>query len=98
MNCRSCYCIAALLGSSFLSGAICAQDAVSEPGPLKFSGEYLAEETFIGSADVRNGAVKVVDFDEHDSILRLVFTPRIKLGVLRLGAEWERFTFDFPSA
>ena len=38
----------------------------------------------------------VNDFDEIDSNLRLVLTPRTKLGVLRLGAEWERFSFGFP--
>jgi hypothetical protein len=35
------------------------------------------------------------DFDENDILLRFVLTPRIKLGVLRLGAEWERFSFGF---
>jgi hypothetical protein len=40
----------------------------------------------------------VRDFYENDSILELVFTPRIKLGVLRLGAEWERFSFGVPDS
>ena len=26
----------------------------------------------------------------------VVLTPRVKLGVLRLGAEWERFSFGMP--
>jgi hypothetical protein len=82
-----------LLGCLFLYGTICGQDAAG----FKFSGEYVAEETYIGSADVRNGAVKVADFDEGDTILRFVLTPRVKFGVLRLGAEWERFSFGFPS-
>ena len=42
------------------------------------------------------GLKKRSDFDENDSILHLVFTPRIKLGVLRIGAEWERFSFGLP--
>ena len=70
------------------------------PGGLSdwfLSGEYVAEETYVGSGDVqRNSQKSVRDFDEHDSILRLVFTPRIKPGVLRLGAEWERFVFGIP--
>src|ERR1700676_631273 len=93
MNCRPGPCVAALLGCLFLSEKICGQDA---PG-FKFSGEYVAEETYIGSADVRSGAVKVADFDESDTILRFVLTPRVKFGVLQLGAEWERFSFGFPS-
>ena len=61
------------------------------------SGEYTAEETYVGSGDVqRNPKKSVRDFDEHDSILHFVFTPRIKPGVLRLGAEWERFSFGIP--
>lgn len=91
MTRRSYRAFAILFGCCVLSATVAAQDA------LKFSGEYLAEETFVGSADVRNGAVRVSDFDESDTILRFVFTPRIKLGVLRFGAEWERFSFDFPS-
>jgi opacity protein-like surface antigen len=61
------------------------------------SGEYVAEETYVGSGDVRRNPRKSVrDFDEHDSILHFVITPRIKPGVLRLGAEWERFSFGLP--
>jgi Domain of unknown function (DUF6268) len=61
------------------------------------SGEYVAEETYVGSGDVRRNSRKSVrDFDEHDSILHFVITPRIKPGVLRLGAEWERFSFGIP--
>jgi opacity protein-like surface antigen len=57
------------------------------------------EETYVGDGDVRRGPHKSVrDFDENDSILQLVFTPRIKLGVLRLGAEWERFSFGVPDS
>jgi hypothetical protein len=63
------------------------------------SGEYVAEETYVGSGDVRRNSRKSVrDFDENDSILQLVFTPRIKLGVLRFGAEWERFSFGVPDS
>jgi len=66
---------------------------------LPFSGEYVVEETYVGDGDVRRGPHKSVrDFDENDSILELVFTPRIKLGVLRLGAEWERFSFGVPDS
>jgi hypothetical protein len=70
------------------------------PGGLRdwfLSGESVAEETYVGSGDVRRNSRKSVrDFDEHDSILHLVFTPRIEPGVLRLGAEWERFSFGIP--
>jgi uncharacterized protein DUF6268 len=59
--------------------------------------EYTAEDAYVGSGDVQRGPnKKVSDFDENDSIVHLVFTPRTSLGVLRLGAEWERFSFGLP--
>lgn len=59
--------------------------------------EYTAEDTYVGGGDVQRGPNKSVrDFDENDSIVQLVFTPRTKLGVLRFGAEWERFSFGLP--
>lgn len=100
MNCRSCHALAVLLGCFLIAGVEPPSPEVateSESSSFRFTGEYLAEETFIGSADVANGAVKVRDFDESDTILRLILTPRVKFGVLRLGAEWERFSFGFPS-
>ena len=63
---------------------------------FSFSAEYSAEETYVSDAAVRRGNRAIDDFDESDTILRFILTPRIKLGVLRLGAEWERFSFGFP--
>lgn len=63
---------------------------------LPLSGEYNAEETYVGAGDVRRNHKSVSDFDEHDAILQVVLTPRIKLGVLRLGVAWERFWFGLP--
>ena len=62
-----------------------------------FPFEYNAEDAYVGSGDVQRGPnKKVSDFDENDSIVHLVFTPRTQLGVLRIGAEWERFSFGLP--
>lgn len=60
------------------------------------TGEYSAEVTYVGEAAVSRGQRVVPDFDESDLILRFVSTPRTKIGVLRLGLEWERFSFGFP--
>ena len=69
----------------------------SNNGFWPLSGEYSAEATYVGEGDVERGPRKSArDFDEIDSDVRLVLTPRTKLGVLRLGAEWERFSFGFP--
>jgi hypothetical protein len=62
-----------------------------------FSGEYLLEDTYVGEADVQRGHHTVENFDENDSILGFILTPRISLGVLRIGGDWERFSFGFPA-
>ncbi len=60
--------------------------------------EYSFEETYVGEANVARGPHRLVDFDESDTLLRFVFTPRVKLGVLRLGFEYEQFSFGFGDA
>ena len=60
------------------------------------TGEYIAEETYVGGADVERGKRVVQDFNESDTVLGYVATPRIAPGVLRFGAEWERFSFGMP--
>jgi hypothetical protein len=67
----------------------------SEASTFSLSGEYVIEGTYVGNGDVQRGPHELRNFDEADILLRFVLTPRIKLGVLRLGAEWERFSFGF---
>ncbi len=69
--------------------------AAPETSTFSLSGEYVVEGTYVGNGDVVRGPHEVRNFDESDILLRFVLTPRIKLGVLRLGAEWERFSFGF---
>ncbi|MEP6603646.1 MAG: DUF6268 family outer membrane beta-barrel protein [Spartobacteria bacterium] len=81
--------VVATFAACFIIGAASAQD-------LPFSGEYSFEETYVGEAGVRRGNREISNFDESDTILRFIFTPRVKIGVLRLGIEYERFSFGFP--
>ena len=60
------------------------------------TGEFSADITYVGEGDVERGGKHVNDFDEIDSDIRVVLTPRFKLGVLRFGAEWQRYSFGFP--
>jgi hypothetical protein len=59
--------------------------------------EYSFEETYVGEASVSRGPHLVQDFDESDTLLQFVFTPRVKLGVLRLGFEYEQFSFGLSN-
>ncbi len=62
----------------------------------KLTGEYSVEETYISDATVTRGQRRIDGFNESDTVIRFVATPRVKLGVLRLGIEWEHFAFGFP--
>ena len=89
-----------LVAISAMAGENSAQqfsaENTSEASTFSLSGEYVIEGTYVGNGDVQRGPHVLRDFDESDILLRFVLTPRIKLGVLRLGAEWERFSFGFP--
>src|SRR5262245_42854765 len=61
------------------------------------SGEFSADLTYIGEGNVERGDKHVNDFDEIDSDIRVVVTPRIKVGVLRFCAEWEPFSIGLPN-
>jgi opacity protein-like surface antigen len=60
-----------------------------------FSFEFHAEETYVGQADVQRGGLSVRDFDESDMKFHFVLTPRVKIGILRLGVQAERYSFGF---
>jgi hypothetical protein len=62
------------------------------------TGEYVVEETYVDNADVERGNRVVRNFNESDSVVRYVATPRISAGVLRIGSEWERFSFGMPES
>jgi Domain of unknown function (DUF6268) len=62
---------------------------------FRFSAEYNIEETYIGDSDVARGRHAVNDFDESDTVVSFVFTPRVAIGILRLGAGYERYSFGF---
>jgi opacity protein-like surface antigen len=60
-----------------------------------FSFEFQAGETYVGQGDVHRGSLSVRDFDESDTQLHFVLTPRVKIGILRLGVQAERYSFGF---
>ena len=75
--------------------ASAADEVVKEP--YKFSAEFTIEQAYLGGADVQRGMRSVNDFNEYYSNLVFVYTPRVKFGILRLGAQSERYSFGFPS-
>ncbi len=91
----SCACAAPLFAGSGKDFSTTSEAVVEEP--YQFSAEFTIEQAYIGGAEVQRGARKVDDFDEYYSNVSFIYTPRIKFGILRLGAGWERYSFGFPN-
>lgn len=94
---RSCAIVAFLCAATSLFADDSKADWFKPILALKESAEYQIEETYVGEASVSKGHQHVNDFDEHDINFAFVSTPRIKIGVLRLGVEWEHFSFGMPA-
>ena len=63
--------------------------------PLAF--QFDLRTAFIGEADVERGSRTITDFTEQNYLARLLILPRTKVGILRLGAEYEVYDFDIPA-
>lgn len=58
--------------------------------------EFDVQVSYIGDSDVERGFRKVRDFDEEYGYARFLYTPRTKVGYLRLGVTYERYEFGLP--
>lgn len=82
-------------GNEFASSSSNGSAASNGDDPLSY--EFDAEETYIGGGDVERGSRQIRDFEENNALVRFIFTPRIRIGILRLGAGFERYDFDVPN-
>lgn len=64
----------------------------NEASPFDFELEYA----YIGDGSVERSFRKIEDFDENYFRAHFVYRPRIAVGLLRMGADWERFEFGLP--
>ena len=71
-------------------------ETAATDGKFPFPFEAEVELAYVGDSEVARGSRRVEDFDETYSLVRFVYTPRISVGILRLGASWERFSFGMP--
>ncbi len=95
----ACLCfMAAPLFAGTVSDYAAVDDSDTSVSSASFPFEFEAEYAYIGDSTVSRGFRHVRDFDENYFLLRFVYTPRIKFGILRLGASWERFEFDLPDS
>jgi hypothetical protein len=83
-------------GNEFASSSSNGSAASKGDDPLSY--EFDAEETYVGGGDVERGFRHIDDVDENNALVRFIFTPRIRIGILRLGAGFERYDFNIPRA
>ena len=84
-------------GKEVLTSQEPATSVEPEAPQFRFSAEYNIEETYVGESDVARGRHQVRDFDESNTVVSFVATPRVGIGVLRLGAGYERYSFGFDN-
>ena len=104
MNLRtffSALSLSAALAATALAGDdkdVAPHEATSLEQPaFRFSGEFTAEQSYVGPSGVRRDG-RDADFSELYSNLKFVYTPRVKYGIIRLGAQLERYSFDFDGS
>lgn len=78
------------------------QEVAAETAPVpdpafRFSGEITIEQSYVGELDVAR-AGRDVNFDELYSNLKFVYTPRIAYGIIRAGAQFERYSLGFSGS
>lgn len=83
-------------GTSSGKDAPAPAEPAAESPAFKLSGEFDVSQSYVGEGDVRRGG-RNRSLDEYNSEVRFVLTPRIALGYLRLGAEWNRYSFGFSN-
>ena len=70
-------------------------DEAAARGAFPF--EFELEYSYVAGSEVARGFRVIRDFDEDYFSTRFIYTPRIKFGILRLGAAYERFGFGMDS-
>ncbi len=102
--CSVAFCFAAAAAFAGSDSKNVVTESPKNSGPIveinprpKLSFEFEVSDAYLGDADIGRGGYEVDDFDENDFLARLVFTPRVKFGILRLGAAYERYDFGIDA-
>ncbi len=82
-----------LFAGGISPGSAKESNAPVETQSVRFPFEFDAEFALFGDSEVARGFRHVTDMDEDYTSVRFIYTPRVKFGILRLGAAYERFGF-----
>jgi hypothetical protein len=91
------FCSSSALAGSDSKNVTSQGSAAVEQPSFKLASEFDIEQAFVGDGEVQRNHRTVDDLDEYYSRVHFVLTPRIRAGILRLGAEWERFSFGYSN-
>ncbi|MGZ5002240.1 MAG: DUF6268 family outer membrane beta-barrel protein [Chthoniobacterales bacterium] len=101
---RALLCAFCLTSSSLLAGSgpvVETPTANNGGGTQVFPFEADFQYSYIGNGEVSRGRLPnlrdVQGLDEDYTFARFIYTPRIAIGILRLGAVYERFGFGAPN-
>ena len=92
--CASLLCFLAVHAFAGTGGGNPGPSVDLNPASPSLSYEFDVQDAYVGQGDVERGGYSVRDFEENDFLARFIFTPRIKFGILRLGASYERYDFN----
>ena len=67
-----------------------------EKKPFSLPGEFDSSYSFVGGPEVRRNG-RSTSFTENEFQTHLIFTPKTGPGYLRLGVEWERYSFSLAN-
>ena len=68
----------------------------SSDGGSALGFEFDLEGGYIGDADVKRGSRRIDGFNEWNFLGRVLILPSTPFGILRLGGEYEIYSFDIP--
>jgi opacity protein-like surface antigen len=77
--------------------AVLAPWAALAANPMSVSEELDAVYSYVGDAHTRGAGLKSGEIDEQSADVKYVVSPQVNKDLLlRLGVEWQRFSFDVP--
>jgi hypothetical protein len=59
--------------------------------------EINAEYGYVGGVRSKINSNDKGDVDEQSNLFHVVVSPRTKIGLIRIGAEWQRYSFGLPN-
>ncbi|PTY03384.1 hypothetical protein DB346_05750 [Verrucomicrobia bacterium LW23] len=95
--------LAVAVAPAFAGPDVAAPDPKKIPSitkePMHIDQEFFVETSYVGEAKMKQGDAGIGKVDESTVTARYILMPMIEnVGILRLGGEYNRYSFGLPSA